>query len=44
MFYIFEQKDKYNWKKLRELALRLLNEIRNDININDSNIVYKGQR
>lgn len=44
MFDVFEQKEKYNWKELRELALELLNEIRKDININTSNIVYNGPR
>lgn len=44
MFDVFEQKEEYNWNKLRELALDLLNEIRKDININASAIVYKGSR
>jgi hypothetical protein len=44
MFDVFEEKDKYNWKQLRELALVLLNEIRKDININTSSIVYNGPR
>lgn len=44
MFDVFEQKEEYNWNKLKELALDLLNEIRKDININASAIVYKGSR
>jgi len=44
MFDIFEKENEYNWKILRKFALDLLNEIRKDININVSEIIYNGPR
>jgi hypothetical protein len=44
IFDVFDKKEEYKWNKLRELALELLNEIRRDININSSTIVYKGSK
>lgn len=36
-------RETYEWPRVRELALRLLNEIRNDIGVDKSPIVYRGK-
>ena len=33
----------YEWKKVRELAINLLNEIRKDIGIDKNPIEYRGE-
>ena len=35
--------EKYEWPKVRELAIELLNEIRNDVGIDKSRIEYRGK-
>lgn len=40
---ITQEKEKYIWEEIRELALALLNEIRKDIAIDKSSISYNGK-
>jgi len=44
LFDVMEQKESYDWVKVRNHSLKIINSIRKDIGINDSDIIYKGKR